>query len=627
MHVMLAWFAVAPLPEPVRAARVDRFERAAAEVVPDTWRRHEFGGDDWGVVVLHPADPGAYRWPTVGTEGPVTAVSLGIPVGVDAAAGPAALAGRLLAGEDVHRDVVPPFGLLALDRDRFALQQDWLGMARVFTGAADGVSAWCTRPGLLAAFLHGRARPDLAGWTSYALCGHFGSDLSPIDGTRLMRPGERVTGRRRAEGGWHFGTELRYATDDVVCGGYADQGRPLDERLDRAADALTRAAASLHPLHDAEVTLGLSGGKDSRLIAATLIAAGRTPRLVTNDDTPAEGEVARRLVQLLREKRGLCPDHRTQLAGAPASVLGTGLRERARRLADLHDHQFPSTYLVRPAVRDRLPEATRAASLTGAAGELAVGYWYPKADADPAPTPEQAGLAKLLAGVPHAAAAPEALAAERDRVTAVLAHARGLGLRDEHLVDYLYLVERMRRWCTSAYLTGMVTPFLAPGFVAITFALSVAQKRDRLLHTALIARLVPEWAEVPFVSAATGPSTAARVWEGDGVVAVADLLDTAHGPLTGLMRRPVVEQALRKAVRGGRPDPRVLQQFTALAVASERLEPGTTRASTGATYARLVAPPRPRTPAKGRLAALSWIRRTRLGDRLWVTVRRRVRGR
>ncbi|MFE9954848.1 hypothetical protein [Micromonospora sp. NPDC005299] len=627
MHVMLAWFAAAPLSEPVRAARVGRFERAAAEVVPDSWRRHEFGGPDWGVVVRHPADPGAYRWPTVATEGAVTAVSLGIPVGLDAAAGPAALARRLLAGEDVHREVVPPFGLLALDPDRFALQQDWLGMARVFTGAADEVTAWCTRPGLLAAFLHGEARPDLAGWTSYTLCGHFGGDLSPVAGTRLLRPGERVTGRRRAEGGWHLDTELRYATDDVVCGGHAEQGRPVEERLDRAADALTRAAASLHPLHDGEITVGLSGGKDSRLIAATLIAAGRTPRLVTNDDTRAEGEVARRLVELVRDRRGLHLDHHTQLAGAPASVLGTGLGERARRLAHLHDHQFPSTYLVRPAAHARLPEQTRAASLTGAAGELAVGYWYPAAGADPAPTPEQAGLTKLLAGVPHAAAAPEALAAERDRVTAVLAHARDLGLHDEHLVDYLYLVERMRRWCTSAYLTGMVTPFLAPGFVATTFALSVAQKRDRLLHTALIARLVPEWAEVPFVSAATGPSTATRVWEGDGVTAVADLLDTAHGPLTGLMRRPAVEQALRKAVRGGRPDPRILQQFTALAVASERLEPGTTRPSTGATYARVTAPPRPRTPDKGRLGTLRWIRRTRLGDRLWVTVRRRVRGR
>ncbi|MEU2612482.1 hypothetical protein ABZ570_13020 [Micromonospora sp. NPDC007271] len=627
MQVMLAWFAETPQAEGARAARAARFAQALGGLVPASWQRHEFGADDWGVIVLHPGDLGSYRWPTVATEGPVTAVSLGIPVGLDVAAGPAALAGRLLAGADVHRDVVPPFGLLALGTDHFVLQQDWLGMARVFTGEADGVTAYCTRPTALAAFLHDRVRPDPAGWTSYTVCGHFGGDLSPIAGTRLLRPGERVTGRRRAGGGWDVAAELRFATDDVVGSGYADQGRPVDEQLDRAADALTTAATSLHQLHDGEVTLGLSGGKDSRLIAAALVAAGRTPRFATNDDTRVEGEVARELVQRLRDRRGLDPEHVIQRAGAPAAVLDTGLRERARLVADLHDHQFPSTYLIRPAARATLPESVRPASFTGAAGELAVGYWYPPADADPAPTPEQAGLSRLMAGAPSAAVAPEALAAERARIAAILARARAVGLRDEHLIDYLYLVERMRRWCTSAYVTGMVTPFLAPGFVATTFALTAAQKRDRLLHTALIARLVPEWADVPFVSATSGPSTAVRVWEGDGVAAVADLLDTASGPLTGLMRRPVVEQALRKAVQGGRPDSRILQQFTALAVASQRLEPGTTRPSTGTTYALVTAPPRPRAPQQGRFAGLRWIRRSRLGDRLWVSVRRRVRGR
>ncbi|MGR6322477.1 hypothetical protein Q2K19_13225 [Micromonospora soli] len=623
MYVMLAWFAEIPLPEAARAARAARFAASVATLVPASWRRHDLGGDDWGVTVLHPADPGSYRWPTVATEGPVTAVSLGIPVGLDVAAGPAVLAKRLLAGEDVHQDVVPPFGLLALDIDRFALQQDWLGMGRVFTGEADGVTAFCTRPTVLAAFLHGQARPDLDGWASYAVCGHFGGDLSPIAGTRLLRPGERATGHRRPDGGWRLTRERRYAVDEVVHTGYAAQGGPVGEQLDRAADALTRAADSLHRIYADEVVLGLSGGKDSRLIAAALVAADHTPRFLTNEDTRAEGEVARRLVQLLRDKRGLDPEHRLRLVGAPAQVHDTGLRERARLLGEHYDHQFPSTYLARPAAPPTYADSVRPATFTGAAGELAVGYWYPAADADPAPTPEEAGLARLLAGVPRSAAAPAALAAERDRITAVLDHARATGLRDRHLLDYLYLVERMRRWATSAYTTGMVTPFLAPGFVASTFALTAGQKLDRALHTGLIARLVPEWAEVPFVSVSTGPSTATRVWEGDGVTAVADLLDTAHGPVTGLVRRPAVEQALRRAALGGRPDPRVLQQFTALAVASAALEPGTTRPASGATYARVTAPPRPRSRA---VAGLRWIRRTRLGDRLWVTVRRRVRG-
>ncbi|WP_446217225.1 hypothetical protein [Micromonospora sp. IBHARD004] len=53
----------------------------------------------------------------------------------------------------------------------------------------------------------------------------------------------------------------------------------------------------------------------------------------------------------------------------------------------------------------------------------------------------------------------------------------------------------------------------------------------------------------------------------------------------------------------------------------------TGRAATGATYARIIAPPRPRTPSTDTFGRPRWIRRTRLGDRLWVAVRSRVRRR
>ncbi len=622
MQIVLSWFAHGPVATEETSARTARFAHALGDLVPASWQRHDLGGDDWGVIVLHPADQRAYRWPVVAGEGPVTAVSIGLPVGIDAGTGPTALAGRLLAGEDVHREGVPPFALLALDTDRFALQQDWLGMARVFTGTADGVTAFCTQPTLLATFLHGTARPDLAGWTSYTVCGHFGGDLSPVAGTRQLRPGERATGRRLPEGGWQVGSELRCAVDDVVTSGLADQGRPVAEQLDRAAATLTRVAESVHRLYDDEITLGLSGGKDSRLIAATLVAADRTPRFLTNDDIADEGETSRRLVQLLRDRRGLHPEHVVRLAGAPAKVLDTGLLERARGLRDHYDHQFPSTYMARPATPATLSRQVRPATYTGAAGELAIGYWYPAVDAGPAVTPHRAGLDRLFRGAPKAAIVPAVLAAESDRINGVFQHAEATGVHGLHLIDYLYLVERMRRWATSAYVTGMITPFLAPGFVATTFSLTPAQKRDQLLHTGLIARLVPEWADVPFVKVPARQSTATQVWEGDGVAVVSDLLDTSHGSLAGLMRKPAVEKALRSAVLGGRPDPRVLQQFTALAVAAERLEADTVRAATGTTYIRVTAPPEQPGRDRAPVRLLRRIRRTPLGDRVWTAVRR-----
>jgi asparagine synthase (glutamine-hydrolysing) len=300
-------------------------------------------------------------------------------------------------------------------------------------------------------------------------------------------------------------------------------------------------------------------------------------------------------------------------------VLRTGLHERAVRLQRIHDFQSPSSYLARPAVEAQLPTRPRPASLTGAAGELSTGYWYPKTDGQ---TAEDVALARLTAAVPKDAAADALIASGQVRIRGLVGHARDIGLSDMHVLDYLYLTERLRRWSTSAYVTGMVTPLLSPGFVAATFSLTTTQKRERLLHAGLIARLVPEWSEVPFVSISTGTSTATQIWEGDGVRVMADLLETAQGPIAGLIRREAVEKALTAAVRNQRVDPRTLRQFTWLAVASEQLEPTTVQPASAATYARITKPARrPSTSPARRPSLLRRLKKTRL----WKGLRRRLR--
>lgn len=620
MYVVLAWFSDKPLSkEDISAARA-RCESAVSDLVPQTFLRHEVGGADWGLTVLHRSEQGAYRWPTVAVDDPITAVSLGLPVGIDEPGGPVALARRLLAGGDAHRDVVPPFGLIALDRDeRFAIQQDWIGMCRLFTAAAGGITALCSRPSLLATLLHGAVVPDQDGWASYAVSGHFGGDMSPIRDVRLMQPGERITGWRRAGGGWDLTTELRYGVDDLVMSGFAGQGRPLDESLDRAGEAITTTATSVGDLYSGEIIMGLSGGKDSRLLAASAVAAGRLPKFVTNEDTAAEGEVARELMRILRDERGLQPDHQLSMVGTPAGVLKIGLHERVERMQRLHDYQYPSTFTVRRAARKQLWDHAAAPSFSGAGGELATGYWYPAVDGG---VPEEHAMVRLMSGVPKNVATEAAVEAERERIAGLAVHARDLGLRDLHVIDYIYLVERVRRWYTSAYVIGSVTPFLAPGFVAATFALTGQQKRDRLLHTSLIARLVPEWSHMPFVSVSTGNSVATRVWDGDGVQTVAELLDTAHGPIAQLLRRDAVEKALTSAARTGRAEQSTLQQFASLAVASANLEPGTVRPATSATITRINTVPEPKPkPMPERWPRMRWLKRTRAGKALRNLVR------
>src|SRR5262245_51999892 len=229
MFVVVAWFAANP-----RAARrlqdgLGAVEKSSSALVPDTYARRDFGGDGWGITVWHPEDTGAFRWPMVAKDASLTAISLGIPVGAQMAGGPTGLARRLLDGEDVHDRVVPPFGLIAIDgTDRVVLQQDWLGMCRLFTATSGGVTAFSNRPTLLAELVMREVRPSHAGWESYAIAGHFGGSMSPVAGVRLLDPGERVTCRYTHPRGWTLERDVRFNVDDAVRTGLKIRDAGLD---------------------------------------------------------------------------------------------------------------------------------------------------------------------------------------------------------------------------------------------------------------------------------------------------------------------------------------------------------------------------------------------------------------
>jgi hypothetical protein len=633
VYAVLAWFSERRDPAGADVA-LRRWRTAVDPLIPAAYARRHLGGDDWGLEVLHTPNSGAYRWPIFAEDGPVTAVSMGLPVGMDTTGGPIGLARRLLDGEEVHGNVVPPFTMLATEGgERFAIQQDWLGMGRVFTGTADGITVFCTRPSLVAEFLTGRVEPDLDGWLAYTASGQFGGDLSPVRGVRLMSPGEHVTGRRHPDGGWRLTSRIRRSADDVVAEGVAAQAHGVEAAVELAAESMVAAADGIFDLYDDEITIGLSGGKDSRVIAAAFLAAGKSVRFDTNADIAAEGETAQRLLEIVRGSRGWAPEHRVFRAGKPAVVLTEGLFERTARLQNLYDFQFPSSYIVRPATHRHLP-MNRAASISGVGGELVVAYWYPpdeSTDLDMA-LGRQTAIEHLAMSTPPQAMVPEALAREQARIGAIVDHGATLGLRGQALGDYIYLVERDRRWFSPAYLYGVVSPFLSPGVVAASFALTGAEKRRWALHHGLLDRLVPEWHGVPFVhDAAPGQNTATAVWDGDGVKTMCDLLDTTGGPLTGLIRPEAVRRALKHCVDGSRPGKRqapMLRQFTYLAVATHAMLPHEVRSTPPTTYARLTAPQQEKAPPSlvrrvGR--RLRFIRRTALGRRLWSAVRSRVR--
>ncbi|TLS46422.1 hypothetical protein FE633_08850 [Streptomyces montanus] len=624
MWIFFAWFSRDRCQsDGEQRAALRRLQEYQTPLIPEGWSHHRVEGDGWGVHLAH-AELNGWRWPLFHETEHSAAVSLGVPIGAPGGSTPHTMAGRLLQGQEIHTEVVPPFALLALDRrsPRFALQQDWLGMARVFEYSSQGVVALSNRPTLLPAFFGDPVRPDETGWSHYVASGHFGGTSSPVHGVRLLAPGERLTGAKRPNGTWNLTHHQRTSLDDFVAEGVGRQGGE-HAVLDEAADGFTRVAASAAALRDGPVALGLSGGKDSRLIAAALIAAGVLPKFSTNIDHPTEGDVARSLTDLLMKHRGIEVEHRFVRVAESRTVHTESLPHRVLRLQSYYDHQFPSSYLERGARPSQLTKKQGEPVFSGAGGEIATAYWYPKTlDGTPTAARMEPLVTKCLSKeVPAEVQSPLVGERQRELGAHITRKAAALGVKGYQILDYAYMMERMRRWCTSAYSVGLITPFTTREFVQAAFAMRATDHHDRRIHMDLLKRLVPEWADVPFVSGPSSRSTAARIWDGDGVPEIRKMLDHAGGPLTRLMEADALRAVVQRCEEGcPKPaDAAPLRQFAALAVAESALRPPTpTSATTPPAPASATTPPAsasaasPSTPASPSAATSSPSWRARL---------------
>jgi hypothetical protein len=228
-------------------------------------------------------------------------------------------------------------------------------------------------------------------------------------------------------------------------------------------------------------------------------------RLQTNGAEPGEADVAERLVSLLPADRR--PEHvvnrpepgRTgQVHAVPAD---TELVPNILRWHRAQEGLRPATSMATGAPTG----LTRAdyIAVSGAAGEIARGYFYPADYQEVAALPTaqrldaySARLSKRILRRPGMSAA--ALETSESAIRTSLLTAMSAGLTDARMLDYFYADERTRKWGTVPERIGTVVPLLVPEFIQAGFALTAAQRQQDALHNVLIAHLVPPWANQPY---------------------------------------------------------------------------------------------------------------------------------
>jgi asparagine synthase (glutamine-hydrolysing) len=260
-------------------------------------------------------------------------------------------------------------------------------------------------------------------------------------------------------------------------------------------------------------------------------------------------------------------------------VLAASVADRARILQRHNDFMFPSTYLNRPAERE--PPATFGTpSLTGAMGECIRDVWLPPEwlkDPSSATRAEAHDVLerKLTQTVPANALTSPARAELAGLVAGIRQRSVELDLDAFQTVTYGYLLGRMRRLNTATTHPEQVMPLAIPEVFRAAFRLA-PQDKGRV-HQAVIAQLVPEWGEIPFVTYRTGvqPASILRIWHGPGAAELDGLLQRGPGPVSSLLEPDAVRAALGRVGgrKGGNPEDAILRQFAFAAVADEAFEP------------------------------------------------------
>jgi hypothetical protein len=548
----LAWALDEP-PAPDRiAAALDRVERHYARLVDYPLERRVRQEGPLGVAVIGDAEPRC-RWPHFSEDPEIAIVTAYAPTGWEPLCGesdprraPLPLARALLARpRDAAEALNAPAVTAVLDRRpaRLLVLGDAIGAGRLYELRFAGGSAWSNRAGALPLFTGLVPTADERGWRLLAAASWALADSTPLAGVRKAGAGALIE-----------------ATPDGVRRAGADGPSALVRGGDRlgalAGEAAERArmqALAAGRLWKQGAEVDLSGGRDSRVVAAAAIAAGIDARFHTSDVNPGEAEVARRLVAAAPRplehevKRG--SEREVKPREAP-------LLERARNVHLVHDGlRHPQKLRGEMAMPRRRPEG---ATLSGHGGEIAHGFFY--GTHRQARRLRRGGDEALVERVLRffakglGAARPEAYEEAQGAVRATLARGRDLGLDGPVLLDWFYLVDRFAHRSGVGAHAERISVFTVPAFVRAAFSLTPRQRVGARLHAAMIEALVPEWSAIPFyeAEAAAMPKVRRlRLWESPDDAAAIESLLAGGGSWEELYDADRVRAAWRELRDGG----------------------------------------------------------------------------
>jgi hypothetical protein len=548
--LLVAW----QFDEPMPPDRVERALRRVARhyqaLAHEPLEQDGWIGERRGMASF--TDPGLHRvWPACVHAGEIRMASAYVPVGwerifqgVGAEEAPTALAEAVWRRpEAVSEALNTPAVVMAADvaSGTVRVMNDLLGAGHLYECRFDGGSAWSSRAGALPLFGEFAPSASERGWRLFAANGWFMRDTTPIEGVTKVAPSSVIELS-------DAGVERR--STNVLAGLLApgqDYDAAVEEFVAQAQDTV-RAAAAAYPKR---AHIDLSGGRDSRVSAAAALAAGVDAGYRTSDVAPGEADVARELVAAAPSPMR----HRVKYGGQRKRQRPTPLSERARAMFLLHDGMRSAA-----KVRGRLqlpPTAQDRATISGHGGELGHGFYVnsPRLLRRLDGADHERLVKRLVKSTSRAHDAPtkEVYAAAQAEFEAAIGEGAAIGIEGPTLLDFYYLIDRFAHRSGLASTTHRATVFATPAFLRAAFALTPEERLEAKLHQEAIAKLVPEWSDIPFYAGGSGrlpKLKRERIWEGQDGEELGRMLKDGRDLWSDLFRPRRVRKMWREARRG-----------------------------------------------------------------------------
>ncbi|WP_411843716.1 hypothetical protein [Salinicoccus sp. HZC-1] len=403
----------------------------------------------------------------------------------------------LLKDKLILNDLTAPllFSIIDKENDELNIYMDILGITRLYVLENEKGIFWSNRPSALHIFSGHKAKMDLNSWKSYAVAGWFMDEDSPFQNVYRVPLSTVISVKADNKGNQKYQMEST--------GGIKNLINTSINQIENPKVLVTSILENLNnyiDLWNADIKVDISGGKDSRVSAASVLNSKAVNySFRTINDIDEELNISRELLSKVQN------NSRIELLDPELYIKEQpDLIERVDRLLFEYDGDFSTVMISSPIIETNDFNTLDSIKINGFGGEVGKGAyysnerWIKKLEL----MGEDAAYYRLATHFVKIGCVPlESINIMKKKLESILEEGRKLNIKGLKLLDYFHFMERFRRWTPLSGQIHCYSPFINNRFIASALTNEPTENMKANMHNQIITALVPEWEGIKFFKA------------------------------------------------------------------------------------------------------------------------------